>query len=78
MGSHAAGVEEFVYELLTQVFNAEDTAPLAIEALLEAGSYDLGAKVGRIEEPAAWTEEKIRERAAGLNADKGTGGDFDD
>ncbi|HIC84871.1 MAG TPA: ketose-bisphosphate aldolase, partial [Desulfobacterales bacterium] len=51
----AKGVEEFVHELLTNVFNAADTAPLAIEAILKAGSYDLGPKVGRIEEPGEWT-----------------------
>ena len=74
----AKGVEDFVYELLTNVFNASDTAPLAIEAILEAGSYDLGPKVGRLEDPAQWTEDKIREKAKGLSSDKGPEGDFDD
>jgi len=74
----AKGVEEFVHELLTNVFNAADTAPLAIEAILKAGSYDLGPKVGRIEEPGEWTEEKIREKAKQLSSDKGPKGDFDD
>jgi len=74
----AKGVEDFVYELLTNVFNAADTAPLAIEAILEAGSYDLGPKVGRLEDPAQWTEEKIREKAKSLSSDKGPEGDFDD
>ena len=74
----AKGVEDFVYELLTDVFYAADTAPLGIEAILEAGSYDLGPKVGRIEDPAEWTEEKIREKAKQLNSDKGPKGDFDD
>ncbi len=74
----AKGVEEFVYDLLVNVFNAQDTAPLGIEAVLEAGSYDLGPKVGRIEDPAEWTEDKIRERAKALNSDKGPAGDFDD
>jgi len=74
----AKGVEDFVYELLTNVFNAGDTAPLAIEAILKADSYDLGPKAERIEDPAEWTEAKIHERAAGLNADKGSAGDFDD
>ncbi len=69
-------VEEFVYDLLVNVFNAADTAPLAVEAILEAGSYDLGPKVGRIEDPAQWTEEKIRARAP--QGDKGPAGDFDD
>lgn len=74
----AKGVEEFVHELLTNVFNAADTAPLAIEAILKAGSYDLGPKVGRIEDPDEWTEEKIREKAKQLSSDKGPKGDFDD
>jgi len=74
----AKGVEEFVYDLLTNVFNASDTAPLAIDAILEAGSYDLGPKVGRLEDPAQWTEDKIREKAKGLSPDKGPEGDFED
>ncbi|MEN8200250.1 MAG: class II fructose-bisphosphate aldolase [Thermodesulfobacteriota bacterium] len=71
-------VEDFVYNMLVNVFNAEGSADLGREAILEAGSHDLGAKVGRIEEPAAWTEEKIRERAKELDTDKGPEGDFDD
>ena len=74
----AKGVEDFVYELLTDVFNASDTAPLAIEAVIKAGSCDLGPKASRIEDPADWTESKIRERAATLTSDKGPKGDFDD
>lgn len=72
------GVEDFVYELLINVFNAQDTAPLAIDAILKEGSYDLGPKGRRIEEPAEWTESKIHERAALLDVDKGPAGDFDD
>ena len=71
-------VEDFVYELLTNVFNTQDTASLTIEAIIESGSYDLGLKATRIEDPAEWTKEKIRERAANLNTDKGPAGDFDD
>lgn len=71
-------VEDFVYRLLVEVFNAGDSAPLAIEAILEAGSYDLGPKAGRIEDPEAWTAEKMAERAASLDSDKGPEGDFDD
>jgi fructose/tagatose bisphosphate aldolase len=71
-------VEEFVYRLLVEVFNAGDTASLAIEAILAAGSYDLGAKVGRLEDPDQWTEEKIIARAAAIDSDKGPAGDFDD
>lgn len=72
------GVEEFVYRLLSDVFNAGDTAPLAIEAIIEADSYDLGPKGTRIEDPAEWTEEKILERAASLSTEKGPEGDYDD
>jgi hypothetical protein len=71
-------VEDFVYGLLTEVFNARDTAPLALDAILEAGSHDLGAKATRIEDPAEWTEEKIRVAASKLDSDKGPEGDFDD
>jgi fructose/tagatose bisphosphate aldolase len=72
------GVEDFVYTLIKDVFNSEDTAPLAIEAILKAGSYDLGAKVSRIEDPADWTEEKIRQKASLIVADKGPEGNFED
>ena len=74
----AKGVEDFAYKLLTDVFNAQDTAPLAMEAVLKAGSYDLGLKVARMEDPAQWTDDKIRERAGPLKGDKGPVGDFDD
>ncbi|MEJ2724616.1 MAG: class II fructose-bisphosphate aldolase [Deltaproteobacteria bacterium] len=74
----AKGVADFVYELLTDVFNAQGTAPLAIDAILSAGSYDLGAKTGRMENPADWTEEKIREKAAKIGTGKGPKGDFSD
>jgi hypothetical protein len=71
-------VADFVYGLLTEVFNARDTAPLAIDAILEAGSHDLGPKATRIEDPSEWTEEKIRVAASKLDSDKGAEGDFDD
>ena len=67
-------VESFVYGLLVDVFNA----PLAIEAILDANSYDLGAKAGRIENPAEWTDDKIIVRAAAIDSDKGPTGEFDD
>ena len=74
----AGAVAEFVTWLLTDVFNAGGTAPLAVEALAAAGSYDLGPKAGVIENPAEWTREKILERAKALSRDKGPEGDFDD
>ena len=74
----AGAVAEFVAWLLTDVFNAAGTAPLAVEALVAAGSHDLGPKAGVIENPAEWTREKILERAKSRSRDKGPEGDFDD
>ena len=71
-------VEEFVFYLLTEVFGAQDTAPLVVETLLAAGSYDVGPNADRIEDPAEWTEDKIRAAAALICSDKGPEGDFDD
>ncbi len=74
----AKRVEEFAYKMMTEVLNTRDTAPLAVEALLNAGSYDVGAKASRIEDPAAWTDEKIVERAKTITSDKGPEGNFED
>ena len=71
-------VEDFVFGLLAKVFNAADTAPLAVEAILRAGSHDLGPKTRRIEDPASWTSEKIVARAKDLAGEKGPAGDFSD
>ena len=72
------GVEEFVYTILTKVFNAEGTASLAKEIILKAGSYDLGPKSKTIEDPAEWTREKIIARAKTLAVNVGPEGNFDD
>jgi fructose-bisphosphate aldolase class II len=74
----AKRVEEFVYTMIVNVFNARDTAPLAIEAILKAGSYSPGPKAKRIEKAADWTPDKIKERAAALHAEKGPQGNFED
>jgi fructose-bisphosphate aldolase class II len=71
-------VEDFVYGMMTTVFNSKDTAPLAIDAILAAGSHDLGPKGSRIEDPADWTDARIVEKAKMLSTDKGAAGDFDD
>ena len=71
-------VEDFVYNMLVNVFNAGDTADLAIAAILEAGSYDPGPKAQRIEDPQDWTPEAITRKAALIEGDKGPEGDFDD
>jgi len=71
-------VEDFIYNMLVNVLNAQDTALLAIEAILAAGTYDPGPKATRIEDPAEWTFEKIIRRAETIVSDKGPEGDFDD
>ncbi|MGB3211503.1 MAG: class II fructose-bisphosphate aldolase [Desulforhopalus sp.] len=72
------GVEEFVYNILTKVFNAGGTATLAKELILQSGSFDLGSKGKQRENPNEWTRELIIERARSLDVDKGPEGDFDD
>ncbi len=71
-------VEDFAYHMIVDVFNAENTASLAIEAVLDTGSYTSAPKVQRIEDPQQWTPELITERAAKIDSDKGPSGDFDD
>ncbi len=73
-----ARVESFVYNLIVNVFNAEDTADLAIETILETNGYDPGPKAQRIDDPSEWTAEKIVQRAASIEANEGPEGDFDD
>jgi fructose/tagatose bisphosphate aldolase len=74
----AGRVETFVYDLLTNVFNAQDTASIAVDAIIKAGSYNPGPKAERIESPDDWTVEKIIEKGNALDVDKGPEGDFDD
>jgi fructose/tagatose bisphosphate aldolase len=71
-------VEDFAYNMIVNVFNAENTAPLAIEAVVDTGSYNCGTKAQRIEDPQKWTPALIEERAAKIDSDKGPAGDFDD
>jgi fructose/tagatose bisphosphate aldolase len=71
-------VEDFAYNMMVKVFNAENTAALAIEAILDTGSYDCGPKATRIEDPQSWTPDRIKERAAQMDSDKGPAGDFED
>ncbi|HHP7235429.1 MAG TPA: class II fructose-bisphosphate aldolase [Desulfobacterales bacterium] len=71
-------VEDFSYRLITEVFNASDTAPLAIEAILKNRTHHAGPKAERIEDPAEWTRDKIISRAAGIIGNKGPAGNFDD
>jgi len=71
-------VEDFTYEMLVNVFNCKDTAPIALEAILSAGSYDPGPRSRRIENPEDWTPEKIREKGGAIERDRGEEGDFED
>jgi hypothetical protein len=73
----AARVESFCYNLISDVFNSKDTAPLVIEAILRAGGCDPGPKAVRVEDPAQWTVEKIKARG-GVGGHKGPAGNFDD
>lgn len=74
----AKRVEDFVYNLLVNVFNAADTAPLAVDAILAAGSFNAPPKAEKILSSDDWTPEKIAEKAAALDSDKGPAGDFED
>ncbi len=74
----AKRVEDFIYDLLVNVFNSQDSANLAIEAIINANSFDPGPKAKRIEDPNEWTEAKIVEKASLIVSDKGPEGDFDD
>lgn len=71
-------VEEFVYDMLVNVLNAKDTAPIAVAEILSAGSWDPGPKGFKIEDPDEWTPDKIIKRAASMKRDRGPAGDFDD
>jgi fructose-bisphosphate aldolase class II len=71
-------VESFVYNMIANVFNARDTADLAIETILETNGYDPGPKAQRIEDPSEWTAEKIVQRATLIEGSEGSEGDFDD
>jgi len=73
-----ARVEDFIYNMLVNVLNAKDTAPVAIEKIIQGGTFNPGPKAEQIESPEEWTKEKIMERAASISSDKGGGGDFDD
>ena len=74
----AKGVEDFVYTLLTTVFNAQDTAPIVIDEILNKKSHDPGSKEQKIESEKNWTRKKIIENALKISSDKGPGGNFED
>lgn len=71
-------VEEFVYDMMVNVLNSGDTAPLVTDLILKTDGYDPGPKAVRIEDPADWTPEAIRRKGASLAGDKGPAGNYDD
>ena len=72
------GVEDFVYTLLTDVFNATDTADQVINQIMKTQSHFPGFKAKKIEKESEWTREQIIEKASKIVVDKGPDGDFDD
>jgi len=74
----AKNVENFVYSLLTDVFNATDTADILISQILESKSHMPGHKAQKIEPQTEWTRGKIITKAKNITSDKGPEGNFDD
>lgn len=71
-------VENFVYNMLVNVLNSKNSAPLVIDAILSSESFDPGPKAEKIQNPDEWTKKKIIEKALLINSNKGPEGDFDD
>lgn len=74
----ASRVAEFAYNLMANVLNSSDTAPLVIDRIIEDGLQGPGPKASQIENDQDWTRDKIIAKAAELPQDKGPSGDFDD
>lgn len=74
----AKGVEEFVYNILVNVFNAQDTAAIAVDDIIKTGSPDPGSKAEKMEKLAEWTVDEIIRKGSLIESDKGPDGDFDD
>jgi len=63
-------VEGFIYNMLVNVFNARDTAPILISSILDSGTCDLGPKTKRLEDPVEWTPEQIVKKAKSIISNK--------
>ncbi len=61
----AKNVEEFVYRILVEVFNAKDTAPLGIEAILEDEIIRPGAQGEADRRPEGMEQGKDRREGEG-------------
>jgi fructose-bisphosphate aldolase, class II len=74
------GVEDFVYNLMTSVFNSNNSASIAVEDIIETGSYDPGPTTQKREKQEDWTEDKIREKAKSLPSmqEASPAGDYED
>ena len=63
-------VEGFIYNMLVNVFNARDTAPILISSILDSGTCDPGPKTKRLEDPVEWTPEQIVKKAKSIISNK--------
>ncbi len=63
-------VEGFIYNMLVNVFNARDTAPILISSILDSGTCDPGSKTKRLEDPVEWTPEQIVKKAKSIISNK--------
>ncbi len=74
----AKRVEDFIYNMMVNVFNSKNSAQLVIDTILTSDSFDAGPKKERVQNPDEWTLKKIVQKAALITSDKGLKGDFDD
>jgi len=74
----AKGVEEFVFNMLINVFNAGDTAPIALDDIIKTGKPDPGPKSIKIENPDEWTKEEIIRKGALIQTTESLNSNFDD
>ena len=72
------GVEDFVYNMLVNVFNAENTSDIVKKLIVSVGSYDAGPKADKIEKADDWTKAKLIASAAEMATAQGLDGNFDD
>jgi fructose/tagatose bisphosphate aldolase len=74
----AKRVEDFTYNLLVNVFNAEGTADIAIGDIVKSGTYHPGVKSHVMEPLEEWTEKEIIRKSSLIMSHKGPEGNFDD
>jgi len=75
----AKGVEDFIANLLENVFNAKDSAHKALDVILEHKSHEIEMFNKIIEDKNKWTKEYIIEEGKRIyDEDNAIEGDFDD